>query len=71
MANRTSWKGESMSGIKDKVIVITGAGSGIDEATALLLVDCGAKVILGARGLDGFESLVVRIADAGAEACAF
>jgi hypothetical protein len=38
LANRASWEGESMSGIKDKLIVITGAGSGIDEATALLLV---------------------------------
>ena len=38
-----------MSGIKDKVVVITGASSGIGEATALLLAERGAKVVLGAR----------------------
>lgn len=35
--------------IKDKVIVITGASSGIGEATAQLLIENGAKVVLGAR----------------------
>jgi len=39
-----------MSGIKDNVVVITGASSGIGEATALLLAERGAKVVLGARG---------------------
>lgn len=38
-----------MSAIKDKVVVITGASSGIGEATALLLAERGAKVVLGAR----------------------
>lgn len=35
--------------IKDKVVIITGASSGIGEATAKLLVEQGAKVVLGAR----------------------
>jgi NAD(P)-dependent dehydrogenase (short-subunit alcohol dehydrogenase family) len=46
------------SGIKDKVVAITGASSGIGEATALLLSKRGMKVVLGARGLDRLESMV-------------
>ena len=57
-----------MSGIKDKVVVITGASSGIGEATALLLAERGAKVVLGARRSDRLEALAARIADAGGEA---
>lgn len=56
-----------MSGIKDKVIVITGASSGIGEATALLLAERGAKVVLGARRLDRLEALADRIANVGGE----
>ncbi len=57
-----------MSGIKDKVVVITGASSGMGEATALLLTARGAKVVLGARRLDRLEALADRIAKAGGEA---
>ena len=57
-----------MSGTKDKVVVITGASSGIGEATALLLAERGAKVVLGARGLDRLEAIAQRIAASGGEA---
>jgi NADPH:quinone reductase-like Zn-dependent oxidoreductase len=38
----------AMTGIEGKVVAITGASSGIGEATALLLAERGAKVVLGA-----------------------
>ena len=55
------------SGIQGKVVAITGASSGIGQATALLLADRGAKVVLGARGSDRLNALAARIADAGGE----
>jgi NADP-dependent 3-hydroxy acid dehydrogenase YdfG len=50
-----------MENIKDKVVVITGASSGIGEATALLLAENGAKVVLGARRVERLETLARRI----------
>nr|WP_328804573.1 SDR family oxidoreductase [Paenibacillus apii] len=57
-----------MSGIKDKVVVITGASSGIGEAAALLLAERGAKIVLGARGTERLEALAERIMERGGEA---
>ena len=56
-----------MPGIKDKVVVITGARRGIGEATAVMLAERGAKVLLPARGLDRLETVTRRIARAGGE----
>jgi NADP-dependent 3-hydroxy acid dehydrogenase YdfG len=44
-------------GIKDKIVVVTGASSGLGEATARLLSAKGATVILGARRADRLKSL--------------
>lgn len=43
--------------IAGKVIVITGASSGLGEAAARHLAAAGAKVVLGARRLDRLEAL--------------
>ncbi|MCQ8187396.1 SDR family oxidoreductase [Streptomyces rugosispiralis] len=58
------------SGIEGKVVAITGASSGIGEATALLLAERGARVVLAARRSDRIEALAARIAGAGGEAVA-
>jgi NADP-dependent 3-hydroxy acid dehydrogenase YdfG len=54
--------------IKDKVVIITGASSGIGEATAKLLASKGAKVVLGARREDRLEQIADEIAKNGGEA---
>lgn len=54
--------------IDGKVVVITGASSGIGEATAKLLVKKGAFVVLGARREDKLKSLTNRIKEQGGQA---
>jgi NADP-dependent 3-hydroxy acid dehydrogenase YdfG len=57
-----------MSGIDGKVVAITGASSGIGEATALLLAERGARVVLGARRVDRLAVVARTIRDRGGEA---
>jgi NADP-dependent 3-hydroxy acid dehydrogenase YdfG len=47
-----------MSNITDKVVVITGASSGIGESTARLLAQQGARVVLGARRSNRIDAVV-------------
>lgn len=54
--------------IKDKVVIITGASSGIGEASAKLLARKGAKVVLGARRVDRLEQIADEIGKAGGKA---
>jgi NADP-dependent 3-hydroxy acid dehydrogenase YdfG len=57
--------------IADKVVVITGASSGIGESTARLLAGSGAKVVLGARRTDRIDALVKEITAKGGTALGF
>lgn len=52
------------------VILVTGASSGIGEATARLFAQRGFRVAMGARRLDRMESLASEIKQAGGEALA-
>lgn len=54
--------------IKDKVVIITGASSGIGEATARLLASKGARVVLGARRADNLKRIADGIVQAGGQA---
>jgi NADP-dependent 3-hydroxy acid dehydrogenase YdfG len=59
-----------MSAINGKVVAITGASSGIGEATARLLAERGAAVVLGARRTDRLDELAKNIRGQGGRAVA-
>jgi NADP-dependent 3-hydroxy acid dehydrogenase YdfG len=56
--------------IADKIVVITGASSGLGEATARLLSAKGAVVVLGARRVDRIQSLAHEFTAQGSKALA-
>lgn len=58
----------SMSNIQNKVVIITGASSGIGEATAKELAFKGAKLVLAARREDRLKKLQQDIQNTGGQA---
>jgi 3-hydroxy acid dehydrogenase/malonic semialdehyde reductase len=52
--------------LKDKVVLVTGASSGIGEATALAFAAMGARLLLCARRLDKLHALEPQLLAAGA-----
>ncbi len=62
--------GTEQTGIRNKVIAITGASSGIGRASALILAARGAAVVLGARRRDRVEQLAGEIREHGHRAVA-
>ena len=60
-----------MTNIREKVVVITGASSGLGESTARLLAANGAKVVLGARRKDRIDGVVEDITAKGGSALGF
>ena len=58
------------TGIRDKVVVITGASSGLGEAAARHLAAAGAKVVLGARRRERIEAIARELKTAGFDALA-
>jgi NADP-dependent 3-hydroxy acid dehydrogenase YdfG len=68
-----AWKGKNMTSesskpLQGRVAIVTGASSGIGEATAVALSAAGAKVAIVARRADRLEALAKRILDAEGEA---
>jgi NADP-dependent 3-hydroxy acid dehydrogenase YdfG len=57
--------------IEGKIVVITGASSGLGETTARHLASLGATVVLGARRVDRLEKIEAEITAAGGKAKAF
>jgi NADP-dependent 3-hydroxy acid dehydrogenase YdfG len=57
-----------MAGIEGKVVAITGASSGIGEATARLLAERGATVVLGARRVERLDDIARGIREHGGQA---
>lgn len=56
--------------IEGKVVVITGASSGLGEATARLLSAQGARVVLGARRVERIQALANELTNSGGKALA-
>jgi NAD(P)-dependent dehydrogenase (short-subunit alcohol dehydrogenase family)/thioester reductase-like protein len=57
--------------VRGKIVVVTGASSGIGHATAVMMARAGAHVILVARGVEKLEETLDEIRTAGGKAAAY
>ncbi|WP_166239920.1 SDR family oxidoreductase [Paenibacillus turpanensis] len=57
-----------MAALEGKVVIVTGASSGIGEATARMLAHEGAHVVIGARRLEKLDALATAIRKEGGSA---
>ncbi|MEL6160519.1 MAG: SDR family oxidoreductase [Cyanobacteria bacterium J06623_5] len=56
-----------MGGIKDKVVIVTGASSGLGEATVRRLANQGAKVMLAARREERLQNIIADLKKSGSQ----
>jgi len=59
--------GNAMAGLKDKVVLITGASSGIGRGTAVHFASLGSRISLVARNLDHLKAVAEECKAAGAK----
>lgn len=59
---------QTMKGLEGKVALVTGGGSGIGRASALVFARAGARVVVAGRGAEAGEETVRAVRDAGGEA---
>jgi NAD(P)-dependent dehydrogenase (short-subunit alcohol dehydrogenase family) len=57
-----------MQRLEGRIVIVTGASSGIGEAVAIAFAEAGAKVVIAARRADRLDALAERIGAAGGEA---